>query len=367
MSDIRTCTAEDIPAVARLFQKAFRDPAKAAPASLESYLRELFLEHPWRDPETASRVFVGADGRVHGFIGVLPMRMSFHGQPVRAALASSLVVDNPAEHPLAGARLLRSYLTGPQQLCVSETSNPIAQGMWERIGGRSIAEYSMEWLRPLKPAGLGVALAAERLPAAGLLRPAAALADRVLTRLAPGLAWPAPTMPAHQHATPTSTTTALLEQIPQLLGALRAAAGLGPRIARVLPAPRRAEEPPRPALSPHGLRPQRRAGRLLSLLRPAAPDRLGAADPGAAGGGQRGRRRACWRTPSGTAASRCAAAPSRICSTRCCATAACSSSAPRPRSIPANADLLGAIRSGDAFIIGLAGEGWTRLIGEKFT
>ena len=49
------------------------------------------------------------------------------------------MVDKPAEHPLAGARLLRSYLTGPQELCVSETSNPIAQGMWERIGGRSIA------------------------------------------------------------------------------------------------------------------------------------------------------------------------------------------------------------------------------------
>jgi hypothetical protein len=31
-----------------------------------------------------------------------------------------------------------------------------------------------------------------------------------------------------------------------------------------------------------------------------------------------------------------------------------------------NADLLSAIRSGDAFIIGLAGESWTRLIGERF-
>ena len=88
MSDIRACTADDIPAVARMFQNAFRDPAEAAPRSLESYLRELFLEHPWRDPDLASRVFVGADGRVHGFIGVLPVRMSFHGHPIRAALAS---------------------------------------------------------------------------------------------------------------------------------------------------------------------------------------------------------------------------------------------------------------------------------------
>jgi hypothetical protein len=31
-----------------------------------------------------------------------------------------------------------------------------------------------------------------------------------------------------------------------------------------------------------------------------------------------------------------------------------------------NAELMAAIRSGDAFIIGLAGEGWTQLIGERF-
>jgi hypothetical protein len=31
-----------------------------------------------------------------------------------------------------------------------------------------------------------------------------------------------------------------------------------------------------------------------------------------------------------------------------------------------NADLIAAIRSGDAFIVGLAGEAWTRLIGETF-
>ena len=31
-----------------------------------------------------------------------------------------------------------------------------------------------------------------------------------------------------------------------------------------------------------------------------------------------------------------------------------------------NAELIGAIRSGDAFIVGLAGESWTQLIGENF-
>jgi hypothetical protein len=50
-----------------------------------------------------------------------------------------------------------------------------------------------------------------------------------------------------------------------------------------------------------------------------------------------------------------------------CAITACCSSAASTTVYSKNADLLSAIRFGDALIIGLAGEGWTRLIGEQFT
>jgi hypothetical protein len=364
MSDIRTCTAADIPAVARMFQHAFRDASRDAPASLESYLRELFLDHPWRDPETASRVFVGADGRVHGFIGVLPMRMSFHGQPVRAALASSLVVDNPTENPMAGARLLRSYLTGPQELCVSETSNPTALGMWERMGGRPIAEYSMEWLRPLKPASLGVALLAERLKAAKILQPLALLADRMVARFAPSLAWPAPRALAHCRSV-DADDEALLEHIPQfaanyalhpdwdhasLAWFLRHAASKGRhgRLFRRMVYGRKGE--PTGCYLYYG-----RVGgiawvlQILSMpeaVEAVAADLLNHAEQ------------------QGCVAVRGRTQPHLL------------DTLLKNRSLffqrssttvhTSNADLLAAIRSGDAFIIGLAGEGWTRLIGEQF-
>src|SRR5262245_27600772 len=81
MAEIRACTPEDIPAVAELFQKTFRDPGKAAPASLQSYLLDLFLRHPWYEPELAPRVYVTDDGKIGGFIGILPLRMTFRGQP----------------------------------------------------------------------------------------------------------------------------------------------------------------------------------------------------------------------------------------------------------------------------------------------
>jgi hypothetical protein len=362
MSDIRACTEGDMPAVARMFQRAFRDPAAAASPSLESYLRELFLEHPWRDPQTASRVYVDADGRVRGFIGVLPMRMSFHGQPVRAALASSLVVDNPAERPMAGARLLRSYLAGPQDLCVSETSNITAQAMWERLGGRSIAEYSMEWLRPLKAAGTGTALLEEWSPAAKILRPLASLADRAIARFSPGLSWSAPVPPAIYSAADADDAE-LLEQIPRFAQnyALHPdwdRASLAFFLRHAARKQRHGELHRRMVYgrnrTPAGCylyygRPRQIAFVLQILALPEAVDGVVA----------------CLLRDAerqGCVAARGRTQPHLL------------GALLRHRSFffqrssttvyTGNPELLGAIQSGDALIIGLAGESWTRLIGE---
>ena len=364
MSDIRACTADDIPAVARMFQKVFRDPAAAASSSLESYLRELFLEHPWRDPDTSSRVYVDGDGRVRGFIGVLPMRMSFHGQPIRAALASSLMVDNPAEHPMAGARLLRSYLNGPQDLCVSETSNSTAQLMWERVGGRSIAEYSMEWLRPLRPLGTGIALLEDRLPAAKLLRPLASLADRAMMRFAPGLSWPAPVPPAI-YAAADVDDEGLLEHIPRFAQhyALHPEwdrATLAFFLRHAARKQRHGELHRRMVYgrnrSPVGCylyygRPRQIAFVLQILALPEAIDGVVAS-------------LLAHAEQQGCVAVRGRTQPHQLDALlrhRCVFFQHSSTTV-----YTGNADLLSAIRSGDAFIIGLAGESWTRLIGERF-
>ena len=89
MSEIRACLAEDVPAVASLFQKTFRDARRPAPPALASAIRELFFEHPWQDSDIPSRVSV-ADGKVVGFIGVLPVHMSFRGRKLRAAVVAMI-------------------------------------------------------------------------------------------------------------------------------------------------------------------------------------------------------------------------------------------------------------------------------------
>jgi hypothetical protein len=179
MSLIRACSPEDMPAVAGLFQKTFLNGRGRAPKSLESYLAELFLHHPWYDPELASRVYVSVEGAVRGFIGVLPLRMCFRGRKIRAAIAGSLMVDKPAENPLAGARLLRSFANGPQELSISENANRVSENMWLRLGGRTVPFESLEWLRILQPAGVALAFAREWFAPAALLQPLATMIDRI--------------------------------------------------------------------------------------------------------------------------------------------------------------------------------------------
>ena len=169
MSLIRAFSPEDMPAVAELFQKTFLNRRRSASESLKTYLAELFLHHPWYDPELASRVYVSPDGAVRGFIGVLPLHMCFRGRKIRAAIAGSLMVDRPEENPLAGARLLRSFANGPQELSISENANRVSENMWQKLGGRTVTFESLEWLRILRPAGAGIAIAREWFAAAALL------------------------------------------------------------------------------------------------------------------------------------------------------------------------------------------------------
>lgn len=170
-------------AVARLFHKRFRGNKGPVAASLAAYLRELFLEHPWRDPELPSLVHVGEDGRVEGFIGVLPLRLMFEGRRVRAAIAGSLMVDEPEKKPLTGAKLMRKFILGPQDITITESANAVAQSLHAKLQGRLLPLTSMEWFKVFKPLGTGVALASRSIGAAKLLAPFARLGDGLLSRV----------------------------------------------------------------------------------------------------------------------------------------------------------------------------------------
>lgn len=189
MSSVRSFEAGDVSAVADLFQRLLRKTAVPANADLKAYLGTLFLEGANRDAGLYSRVHVRADGTVSGFLGVLPVEMEFEGRRLWAANCGTFACDDRDTDPFAGARLLRDVLAGPQDLSFTETSNTISTEMWRTARATVLAPYSLEWLRILKPAAFAVEAAAGRLAAVRLAKPFARLADRLFFRPGNSQAW----------------------------------------------------------------------------------------------------------------------------------------------------------------------------------
>ncbi|NRP72281.1 hypothetical protein ILFOPFJJ_03178 [Ensifer psoraleae] len=178
MSDIRPLETADIPAVAGLFQRVFRNGETASPAFID-YLRQLYLESPGCDPEISPLVYVNGEGRISGFVGVNALPMTFNGRRLRAAICGSLMVEGREGDPLAGARLLKAFLAGPQDLSFSETASEISAQMWTKLRGIALPQYSLDWVRVVRPSAFALDLVASRIRPARLLSPLARSIDQI--------------------------------------------------------------------------------------------------------------------------------------------------------------------------------------------
>lgn len=185
--EARPLRPSDVPGVAELFQKTFRNPRKPAPASLRGYIEQIFLNHPWQDMDQVSKVIVDGEGAVAGFIGVLPQRLQYGQKVIRASVLGSLMSNEPQRNPLVGARLLRSALHGGHDVAISESANPLSLKMWEKSNGVTLPLHSLSWMRILRPAALPFSRLVERFSFASSIVPLTAGLDRLVRRIGPDL------------------------------------------------------------------------------------------------------------------------------------------------------------------------------------
>lgn len=193
MSKIRPLEIADIDAVAALFQKIFRNSSAPAPASFSAYLRWIYFDMPGCDPEITPLVHLGKSGEINGFVGANTMRMRHGDKTLRAAICGSLMVGDREADPMAGARLMRGFLAGPQDLSLSETANDISARMWVGLRSHILPQYSLDWIRVIRPAAFALEVVSSRLKAARLLSPLARGLDQLaVRRVQPGhLVWTA--------------------------------------------------------------------------------------------------------------------------------------------------------------------------------
>ena len=182
---IRQFGEDDIPAAAELHRRVMRPDAPAVNGWMqgyEQYFREVFLSAAAVAAGVPSLVFQ-REGRLVGFLGVMPRRMRFHGTPLVAAVCSQFVVD-PAERGQAGLQMLKRCFAGPQDLSITDEAADCTRKIWEWCGGVAALPYSVHWVRPLRPVQAALRIVAgEALPRwARALSPMARAIDAVVTR-----------------------------------------------------------------------------------------------------------------------------------------------------------------------------------------
>jgi len=177
---VREFERGDIAQVAELWLKVFRGRQGPASELLLDYFGEMFFETPWGDSSLPSLVYED-EGRIVGFLGVIPRPMLFANRPVRVAVATQMMVEESAARPYVAPLLLRRFLAGPQDLSFSDGTNEAAEKLFQAIGMNGTLLYSMTWTKTLRAAGYLCQRAERRLPWLGkALRPLAHALDALI-------------------------------------------------------------------------------------------------------------------------------------------------------------------------------------------
>jgi hypothetical protein len=177
MKQIRPFVREDIEQVAELHQRIFgpfgKPVQRRLPSSLSQpyaqYFEEIFFRNPWYREDLPSLVYQDMKGRITGFLGVMCRQMSFNGRPIEAAVSSQFIVDPDSHSAGAAISLLKTFLSGPQDLSIADESNDVGRKIWEALGGTMAPLYSFRWTRPLQPGRFALSLFTSRFLGKGLL------------------------------------------------------------------------------------------------------------------------------------------------------------------------------------------------------
>lgn len=181
---VRPFVEADIPQVAEVHRAAFRRGSATRLAEYRDYFTQVFLrDHDRRFP---SLVFQETDGRLTGFLGIVPRRVTLNGRRYQAVVSSQFIVDPAAHVGLVALRLAKAYLEGPQDLSIADEANEVSRKIWEGLGGTTALLLSTYWTRALRPARFALSFLRERrglAPIASAATPLAALADGLAVRV----------------------------------------------------------------------------------------------------------------------------------------------------------------------------------------
>jgi hypothetical protein len=154
MGLVRALQERDIPWVIDLHRRVLQSGATPLrPNGSYTHFKEMFLDTLWSDGQPS---LVYEDGQPIGFLGVMPRRMMLRDRPIRAVITAHFIVEPAHRATLAGIELLRTLLSGPQDLTLADEASDTSRKLLEGLGGKIDLLYSLYWVRLLRPCELAV-------------------------------------------------------------------------------------------------------------------------------------------------------------------------------------------------------------------
>jgi len=149
---VRSMTAADTPAVARLFLKIFRGADKPANSDLQDYLRTLVLESPSYSETTGTRIYEQQDGRIRSALLAVPMHFVACGKVVPGRLLGVFMTDANKE-AVGAAQLILALRPRQADFSFCDSASPTSYNHLIAIGGTPIPVQNLEWARSFRPLG----------------------------------------------------------------------------------------------------------------------------------------------------------------------------------------------------------------------
>lgn len=183
---IRALEKSDIPQVCRLFSQTFRLGKSYQAGKLAACLEATYFDSPGYTEGTGSIVHLDRNGAVDGFMGVIAMTMVVGERTLRAGILSAYMAADPDNNPGIGVSLVRGVAARDFDLLFTDTANRTSLDIARATRFVILPAQSLEWVKIHRPAGTAAYFLGKRLPRlARWIVPIARAADSVLRRFLP--------------------------------------------------------------------------------------------------------------------------------------------------------------------------------------
>lgn len=154
--------ADHLPDIADLFLEQAGTAVERRRDRAAAYLGNLYLEAPYVDHTVPSLVSIASNGEVDGFLGAMPGWIRFRDRRMQYAASGPLLTRVASRSRTPGAFLIRAFLSGPQELSLTDGCNEQAWRVFSAAGAEVVGLPSVRWVRPLRPFRMAGWFASER-------------------------------------------------------------------------------------------------------------------------------------------------------------------------------------------------------------